>query len=245
MSLVLPLGFMHLPKTGGISVRGVITSHLPSLRIAPSPKLGIWELTPDHIGRYDLYSGHFEYRFFDKIGNQVLKLTMLRHPLRRMVSLYDYWRGFTDGAISAITEEIPDNGPLFASSVDFYEFIRNPTPFVRTHVENGLTRQLLGKSYNASPSNYSAMVHEAKRRLCTFDWIGITERFDASIQELAKRVGFTLSFDIPRINSSYIVPPDGLRRVVAPTRPTKTSIDLVRETNSIDIELYDRFSAKL
>jgi hypothetical protein len=230
-------GFMHLPKTGGNSVYQVITRHVPSLRICPSPRLGVWDHQLDHPQNYDFYAGHFDYDFFDVIGRGALKLTMVRHPVARMVSLYDYWRGFAAEQISDISKEVPDNGPLFASSVDFETFVGCPTPFVRTHTENGLTRQLLGRSYNELKPKPGEMIDKAHRLLSTFSWVGVTENFEKSIRPLSDLLGFKMSGEIPEMNSSY----HGLgRRQITRTRPTDRAISIIEHFNRADLALYNR-----
>jgi hypothetical protein len=231
-------GFMHLPKTGGNSVFHIIIKHFPALRVCPSPRLGVWSHRIDDPRSYDFYSGHFTYELFEHLGKDAIKLVVLRHPVARMVSLYDFWRGFRDLEIAEITREIPDNGPLFASTVGFDEFISSPTPFVRTHVENGLSRQLLGRDYDRLASKPEAMIEEAYRRLMTFNWIGITEHFVDSIRRLAKLLRFDLIYEIPRMNSSYLA--SERRRPIERTVPTEQGIALVEFCNFADIELYNR-----
>jgi hypothetical protein len=230
-------GFMHLPKTGGNSLHHVITSHLPSLRVCPSPRLGVWDYQPVCSQSYDFYSGHFDFDLFGMIGAGALRLTMIRHPVARAVSLYDYWRGFTAEETAAVTAEIPDNGPRFASSVDFGTFVSSPTPFVRTHTENGLTRQLLGSLYNELKSNLDWMIDEAQGRLSTFDWIGVTEYFNDSVRSLADLLEFKLNGEIPKLNNSYVRPSG---KKIVPTRPTEREISIVEYFNSADMALYHR-----
>jgi hypothetical protein len=231
-----PTGFMHVPKTGGNSVFHVITTNLPSLTICPSPRLGVWNYISD-TPHYDLYAGHFDYDFFNHIGRNPVKLTMVRDPVARIISLYDFWRGFQTEDICEITKEIPDNGPRFASSVGFDAFVNEPTPFVRTHVENGMTRQLLGALYDELLCNPAEMINEAYQRLVTFDWIGITEDFNRSVQRLADLLGFQLASEIPRLNDSYA---GTGRRNITPTNPTGATVALIERRNSADVEIYQR-----
>jgi hypothetical protein len=231
-----PIGFMSIPKTAGNSICKFITDHLPPLRICPSPRLGVWDYRYHDVPGYDLYFGHFDHDFFDQIGAGALRLTMLRHPVSRMVSLYDFWRGFSSDEISAISAEIPDNGPLFASSVRLDAFVAAPTQFVKGYVENGMTRQLLGKSYKELLSSPSEMIDEAYRRLSAFDWVGITEHLDQSIASLADLLEFSPEVGIPKLNDSYA----GRRISITRTRPTEQEIALVEHANFADIALYDR-----
>jgi hypothetical protein len=226
---------MHIPKTGGNSVFKIIADHVPSLRICPSPRLGVWNYRYYDVHGYDIYSGHFDHEFLDQIGAGALRLTMVRHPVARIVSMYDYWRGFSADEISAISAEIPDNGPLFASSVRFDAFVAAPTQFVKGQVENGMTRQLLGKTYKELLSNPNEMINEAYRRLSTFDWVGITEQLDQSIASLADLLEFNPEVGIPRLNDSY-----ARGNSITRTRPTEQEIALVEHANFADIALYVR-----
>ncbi len=233
---------MHVPKTAGNSVVWVLTTGLPGLTIAPSPAFGVWTHRAERIGGYDLYSGHFDFDFLEAVA-PAFRLTVLRHPVARMVSLYDYWRGFGDEHIAAISRSVPDNGPRFAASVGFADFIRSPTPFVRSHVENGLTRQLLGRRYDALAADGGAMIALASRRLASFDWIGVTERFDASLQALAELLDLDIPVPMPRLNGSYAASPQGpARRPIRPTQPGRAETKLILEKNFGDLALYEAFA---
>ena len=239
-----PWCFMHVPKTGGNTLAWTLTTLLPSLRIAPSPALGVWTHRGAEIGGYDLYAGHFDYDFVEEVGAG-FRMTTLRHPVARMVSLYDFWRGFRDEEIEAITRQVPDNGPRFASAVGFDEFLRHPTPFVRGHVENGMTRQLLGRAYDALSSDRPATISVASRRLGSFDWIGVTERFGDSLAKLSGLVGVDIPTDTPRLNSSYDDAAGAAsRRAIARTVPTRSDIDLILRTSAADMALYERFAGE-
>src|SRR5215213_5038746 len=83
--------FLHIPKTGGISIEKMIRDSVPADTINPAS-------VNDTLGETDWSRAH-EYRFFfthapiyvrDLIPKPVFTFTFLRHPLRRAISAYNH-----------------------------------------------------------------------------------------------------------------------------------------------------------
>jgi Sulfotransferase family len=108
-----PLVFMHVPKCGGMSL---VNSLIEA--IGPSSVLGGFDLTLfgdfvdfhslDPAIRHAIYINHLPEGAFDFIGGHMAlstlerrfpnarRMTLLRHPTVRLISLYLFWRSLPD-----------------------------------------------------------------------------------------------------------------------------------------------------
>src|SRR5438067_1502893 len=104
----LKLIFMHMPKTGGTSVRSAlgralgedsIYSDYQDLPVNPCAPMN---LDPDgflethykcdykHLESRDVVAGHFWIRKYDPVSTDI-RATVLRSPIERAISNYFYW----------------------------------------------------------------------------------------------------------------------------------------------------------
>jgi hypothetical protein len=154
--------------------------------------------------------GHMPYGAHEFAGNDWSYFTMLRDPVERCLSLYAH-RSRHDG-IGVDIER-------------YYEEGRDHDQF------NAQTLMVSGVPFEEPlpPRGSEEMLARAKENLEKFVVVGITERFDESIDLLQQRIGLrTVAYE---------------RRNVAPERPLRDHlpqglIDRIVEWNSLDIELY-------
>jgi hypothetical protein len=91
--------------------------------------------------------GHFDIDFAQSIQQDGVYLTMLRDPIMRLISLYDFWRSYTWDFIRTNLPPLPTNGPAVAKSCTFLEFLGTNNEFSKTHISNPAARQLLGHRF--------------------------------------------------------------------------------------------------
>ena len=89
-SFPLPMFFVHIDKTGGLSVIEVLRKYFEPNEICAHAPNDAW--LPGDLPGYKLYAGHFTYDFFTGQGGT--KLIMMRHPVETMLVLDELLFGF-------------------------------------------------------------------------------------------------------------------------------------------------------
>ena len=157
-----PCVFLHVPKTGGTSLKTMFKSALANGAMYGGNHEGDLARAGTANGRYELYFGHYDYDELRGIG-PVKTASMLRDPVDRAVSLYRYWRSFSPESLEARS----DVGVKLASSVCMADFFQRAAPEIRRNFSNAMTRQFIGKSlcdpgggFRLSESNAIALALE-------------------------------------------------------------------------------------
>lgn len=214
--------FLHIPKTGGTSLRTAIRwqyRRVPPSRIirfdAPNQPLEEIERVPIEL-RTDakLIMGHFSYGIHNYIPQRCSYVTLLRHPVPRLISRYKH-----------IVRNPKD--PLHEIVTDSYESFEQylGDDLDKKQIENSQTRQVSG-IWDEDPDSNSLSV--AKANLSCFLAVGLMERFDESLI-LFRRV---LDWGLPL----YLIR-NTARTSSMPV--TDKELDLIHRRNTLDLDLYD------
>ncbi len=222
-----PVLFLHLPKTGGVSLTEHMKRNLGEGLIHHQP--GAWQAIErsEDLGRFDYFAGHFNYGFHRLLRRkgvpEVDQITMLRHPVERVISAY-YYHGIRE------------------SWVDCLRYGRG----LCREYENDMVKRLSGL---AQPNGYDQdsldrlipygtteirHLEKAKENLTRLSAIGITEHYDESIARFSRMFGW--KGESIRMNSA------GQR--LHNRRPgwhelDFVDLDLIYERNRLDMELYE------
>lgn len=107
--------FLHLMKCGGTTLRHLLAEEYPREQIAPVPISPLSKakppypymnvdaiahmlsLTPADIAPYRLVMSHYDWRVTRLAGNEWRLMTMLRHPVRQLLSRYWFIKKARDG----------------------------------------------------------------------------------------------------------------------------------------------------
>ena len=224
--------FLHVPKAAGLT----LVLQFLELFYAPDEIYHIdaealKESTAELRGllteqkeRIKLLYGHFGFGYHELLPQPCRYVTMLRHPVDRVVSSYYYMRR---------SKEHRNYDAL--QSMSLPEFVESD--MVRNQVFNGQTRLLAGIENPHTPT-------AAEQRDCTeedfavamtnlsgFTWVGITERFDESVMLLCARMGWR--------------PPFYVRQNARKGRASSRRVDddlhrKILSMNEFDLHLYNR-----
>lgn len=228
--------FPHIPKTGGTTLDYVIAKNYKIDFVYRANAASIENNLASLYKKHNAYRvhrvimGHIElsdyiYQLLDR--KRLVQLVLLRDPLSRVVSYYDYTR-------------TSPNHPKYdlAKNMSLMEFVSHSQI---DDVRNGQTYRILGwlKDNYWRQHNYSdnEVLNLAKKQLVQrYSMFGITEQYDQFLLMARQMLGWKDIY-YQRKNKSG-------------QKTNKTSIDeatvqLIKEFNSIDYALYDFAKNKL
>ena len=88
-----PLCCLHIPRTVGISLAAILERRFDGELICP---VHLWHdllrISRDYLRRYRLFRAHFYSYLNHFLGTDLAHLTMLRDPVERSVSHFEYVR---------------------------------------------------------------------------------------------------------------------------------------------------------
>jgi hypothetical protein len=216
--------FDHIYKAGGSSVELVFTHWLGKNNVTQ----GLVEPATSALLRYSdksLVTGHFYFspdQWFDPTR---YALTMLRHPVDRIVSHYYFVR--TDRGLRG-----GDIAVALAKELSFEDYVFSDVPEVRNQLENFQTRHYFPLAWDGStdPSEIDQL-EMAKQALLRYDLVGVFHEFEDFLNVLVCDIGLPPPEVIPRVN-------------VTSKRPKVADLDpklLMRleKLNVLDIKLYE------
>jgi hypothetical protein len=230
-----PVFFLHVPKAAGLSINALVKESFSDGEICPPPVDRAWRR--DALDGYRFYSGHFSFDFIREF-NCGTRLIMLRHPVDRIVSLYDYWRSYRWSYLQATVPAGRYDSRVLAKSVSFSEFL--DAPLARCDVSNQVARLLLGAQSDTLLRDHTIAISRAISILRTFDWVGVTDLFELSTTTLCALLGRPPAKKLPRANLTYqrCREEAAVFERVKKTRPTVSERHRILEQNQVDAAIY-------
>lgn len=249
-----PLIFnLHQPKVGGKTVESALERRLGAgvLRVSKAfPESSLTDVTrytsdfagqPELIGQgLKVITGHFFFGLHSISNRPFTYTTVIRHPLSRLVSYYNY---VMDG-----TDEYFMKRFFIKNNMTFRDFVRlgddlriDDTPKEYSYiVDNGQCRLISGLPVSIeaqmSDTEYNTVMHNLETHFSLVAPIGKLSQF---VVELFRLIGTPPASFLPRVNSArkdWVGPVDDA---------TRRYIEL---RNRHDIALYDyakeRFAAR-
>lgn len=218
------LAFLHIPKTGGQSLRHTL------LRAA-GPRRSEWLDGPGDVQRLAALSvevrrslayvdGHVYFGLHQVLPRPCLYATLLRHPVDRVASLYDYVRSSDwHHLYPAIHEQ----------DLSLIDCLRRG---LTVELDNFMTRTLAGHEYAGVPFGgvTGAMLDLARSHLESCALVGTTERLAESYSLLPAALGVRAG-PPPHLNPS----PLAHRH-----RPSPEAAHAILERNRYDLDLFER-----
>lgn len=205
--------FLHFPKTAGTA--------MAQLLIDPDEhRLAVahWPDAEVRLDRFSFVHGHLYFDQIERLAPVARRITLLRHPIERLYSLYRFHK------------RRPDD-PMFeiATAMSFHEFIDRGYG-VETYTSM-LTDDVRGATPSPAAGGRPGRLELAQRRLETFDAVGIMEYFDYSMLLMARALGRP---PVWRTSTANSAPEPTLRSEIAPE-----TIRLIRQRASLDIRIYE------
>ena len=231
------LVYLHIPKCGGTTLNSILKANFPDDRrfyvdatdISGSRR-ELASLPEEKRRSIHLLHGHLSYGWHQLLPNKALYFTVIRHPLQRCVSHYNYVRFRT--AHPHYLRDVVEREKMTLS-----DYVRSG---VCDEMNNGQVRLLAGvedivqephgRSALEYGSNDPALLEQALHNIRRdFVVVGLQERYEESLLLLRHRLG--------------------LRRIASPRKnvarfhydkhtATPTEVEVIEDYNQLDLALY-------
>ncbi len=234
----MQLIYIHVPKTGGQTMIPILQRHFSDSRsfmAYESPRLTLKEklkqyrdLDSDQKTSFELLCGHFPFGFHEYLpsGSPFAYLTVLRDPVKRVISHYNYVKNHREHYL----QKVP--GLLDCIS----NYVKNTNNF---EMNNGQLRLLTNCEALPYEDCNRDLLEEGIRNIDKhFKVVGFTEYFLESVLLMKERLNFSDVRYASRNVSKRKKPPI-----------TNQELKTIQEFNQYDIELYnyclDKFKQQL
>jgi hypothetical protein len=222
--------FFHLPKAGGTALKSAMQRCFSDASFCPvfaNDIVAHRKLAGDYSSYrgYDVYFGHYGRDVFNDVGQNHRCVTNFRHPIARLVSLYNYFRHMVpiqDGQ----AEDIAFRAVNFARRQSFADFIASTDPVVEAFVCNTHYRQLSNNMWSFEDVSSVAEV-------CRF--IDAMPCYYVCEFPALSRIWMRRALGIRGVAVDNVTQGDGL---VNPETLDGSVLDLLCERNTLDLALY-------
>ncbi len=231
-----PLFFLHIPKTAGVTLRTYLRNQYPASAVAPEAWEQLVDLTPEQRKQIRLLQGHFPWCLRDFLPGDVNVMTFMREPISRTISVLKHLS--RDPTFHPLHAQC--KGRSLSDMLQMME-VRNACANTQTALlsaRSSLDETMeFAKAFIASGSHMDYGSNEpgpdlalAQARLHDMAFIGLVEAFDIAVLMLAD----LFHLHPPTVALSMNTAPIEQDTVISPE-----DMDILREINKLDIELYN------
>ena len=206
--------FMHIPKTGGLTLRNIIDQQYSKDAILKFSRDGCKRIPTNRVDftKIRCLYGHNRFGIHEQIPISTTYITMLRDPINRVISTYYF-----------ILARPQNRLHQKVKNMTLEEFITSEDKDIIIPVSNHQTRYLSGTK---NPNIEKALKNMEE----SFKMVGITEMYNESVFLMKQELGWG--------NIDY------QKRNVSKNRPKHEAIPesvirLIKERNKLDYILYD------
>lgn len=182
--------FLHVPKCGGTTLHHMLTRWYGKENMHPERFNELYRCTAAELASKRIFSGHFDYYATTLIPGPRQLISLLRDPLERLSSLYNFHRAHTPAAIQRGNLQLP----RWANQYDIDAYFTHPKIRAHPALDNSITRyfsdipQLAGGLQEPAlrDASLEEMLEQALRNLEKCAFIGFMDRYEADIDRLAR-----------------------------------------------------------
>lgn len=186
-----PIMFLHLHKTGGLTLDDVLAADVAPARICPVKDDHLHLYTRKELDGFDLLSGHFDVGALRLLSRPARTVSVFREPRARLVSFYRFHAGHALGGrhgVNSFAQMANAMGPETFFEDD--RIRRAPEVFNHYLAVFSLTYAQLRGAPGVSVERVSARsVERAIARVRGLDAIALLERFEEGVTLACARLG--------------------------------------------------------
>ncbi|MEO0988371.1 MAG: sulfotransferase family 2 domain-containing protein [Cyanobacteria bacterium J06639_14] len=232
------LFFIHIPKTAGTTFNAFLEQQYDLGAIIPPGFFGKHEVYVrpedieahrDQLKQFALLRGHFGYKIYQAMAPEFITLTVLRHPLERVVSLYNDWRTKSEENLEN-APELEKSLAMLAQHLSLPDFLQASHAQLPHWFHNGQAR-LLAQDFSCELED-AELQRLALEHLDAIDYVGITEAFDLFLWVLCERFGWYRPVQLQALNKA--------RHSLRVEDLDEAARAIVAEKNAVDWALYHR-----
>jgi hypothetical protein len=234
--------FIHLLKTGGTSLRGLIGKHFLPERRCPIFEDKLHVLSLAQLSQYDYFAGHFDISCLAFIPRDAIEtVSVFREPQARLVSLYRFLRSHPMGDEFAGDQLIP-----LAHALTAEQFFERPELRGFSAINNHYLFAF-GRSFSWFDENreslsskmLSSILLDAKLQLSALSALGITEQFRESAYLICRKLDMEIPDFIEKLHvtDNFAVTDARFRRVERVEMTPRLAAGM-RDLVEHDINLY-------
>ncbi|MFM8734119.1 MAG: hypothetical protein ACKOC8_02855 [Pirellulales bacterium] len=231
-----PIVFLHSPKAGGTSITDALRRCYTAQEIAPTLESSPHDRRPAAWRRWShcrFVAGHFGHEVARRHFSGHALITNFRHPVARIVSLYDFWRSVAEPFKFRLSSR---SGPAQARRLTFAEFVRSDSPFLALYLADFHARQIVESGWTPRAIDAGAM-RLAKERTAAMRWFYVCEHEQLSLAWLREA--------FPAVVAGSGIGRSNVNASRERTIPSAADEAVILERNRHDLELYDFATATL
>jgi len=212
----------HIPKCAGNAVALHFKALLGAAATYEIRTNGGIDAVPD-LAPYDFVFGHLPMRWEDQMGVGRQRFSLMRDPVDRVLSAYFFYLQLKQDN-SAVVADVP--------VMTLEEYVTSEDPLIKATTCNEQARHLLGLEGIGTRDPREAVAYVAERApvLERFFMVGVHERLQDSLDVISWHLG------LPRLSAGLVDNPT--HRKWKQERFDPATLDLIRDRNLIDLELY-------
>jgi Sulfotransferase family len=168
------LCFVHIPKTAGTSVTKVLSDLYANATFPAMTTLGYAHVSDSELENYRFFKGHAYRRDYQRLPSDTLLFTILRDPVERAISCYNYFR---EMHINDNMDHYHKDAVITAQKYDIINFIYSASPVIVEHIRLGQLRQFLSDATLSAVGHRQSLSNSLKDQ--------IMEDFFSQMQKMA------------------------------------------------------------
>ncbi len=227
-----PFFFLHIRKTAGVSLRGLLANRFPADRVLfQAHSVG----GPQEPGEALFVTGHVGFDYAARFNVAPTTFSVLREPMARCVSAYHFLQSHNEAFFRILAGELGEAD--YQGRRRFQEraialgperFMAKEEALARRYLANVQTRDLAGACGTELADDDPRLLDAALAHLAQIDLTGIVERLPETLRLLGAMMHWQSFGPLQHLNRTP--PPES---EIAPA-----ALDLLRSWNKLDLSLY-------